>query len=85
MFVNGKLHNMNKLQKGDEKLVCDTIVKMCEERKMSLAALERAAGIGNGVIGKWRSLERTPNLKSLEQIAKALEVPITELLKDEEG
>lgn len=64
-------------------MICDTIEKMCKERGMSVAALERAADIGNGIIGKWRNLGRVPNLKSLEQIAKALDIPVAELLKDE--
>lgn len=42
--------------------------------------LEKRAGLGNGIVGKWR--EATPNIKSLMAIAAVLKVDINELIKE---
>ena len=58
----------------------EKIAKLCKERNISIARLEREAGIGNGCIGKWTT--RIPNFASLEKVAKALDIPIAELVDD---
>ena len=56
------------------------IRNLCEERQMSIAELERAAGIGNGVIRKWNSA--SPTLRTVGAVADVLGVTFTDLLKN---
>lgn len=56
----------------------DTIKDLCEEKGMSICDLERAADVGNGIIGKWRTAN--PRIDRLEAVAKALGVTVAELL-----
>ena len=57
----------------------NNIKKICDDRKIAITQLEKKAGLGNGTIGKWRDV--TPNMASLEAVAKALELPTAELMK----
>lgn len=54
---------------------------MADERKISIYALEKKAGLKNGAISKWR--ESSPTLNSLQAVAEALETTIDNLLKEE--
>jgi len=56
------------------------IQNLCEERQMSIAELERAAGIGNGVIRKWNSA--SPTLRTVGAVADVLGVTFADLLKN---
>lgn len=64
-------------------MVFDNIKSLCEKKGISIYELERSAGVGNGIIGKWRDPDRAPNISSLNAIAKVLEVDIAELLREE--
>lgn len=54
-----------------------TIVKV---KGMTIAQLEREAGLGNGAIGKWRT--GVPRVSSLEAVARVLKVSVNRLLKE---
>lgn len=54
---------------------------LCKLQGMSIRELEEKAGIGNGVVGKWRT--KSPTLDSLEKVAKALRVPVVTLIGKE--
>lgn len=60
-------------------MIYDTVKALADKRKISIAELERKAKLGNGTIGGWK--ESSPNLESLNKVAKALEVNVTTLLK----
>ncbi|MBQ6968066.1 MAG: helix-turn-helix transcriptional regulator [Lachnospiraceae bacterium] len=47
----------------------------------TMTSVERAAGLGNGIIGKWKS--SSPNVSSLQKVAAVLKCPIEDLLKKE--
>ena len=51
---------------------------LCEEKHLSIAALERKAGIGNGVIRKWN--KASPTLRTLMAVAACLGVTLEELM-----
>lgn len=52
----------------------------CKKKKMSLAALERACGFGNGSIRKW---DTSPtSLERITKVAAVLEIPISNLLDE---
>ena len=53
----------------------DKIREKANSKGMSLTQLEEAAGIGNGVIGKWKEVSM-PNMRTLTKIATVLEVPL---------
>ena len=72
--------NANEGQKGGT-LVYEKVKKLADERKISIYALERKAGLKNGAISKWR--ESSPTLNSLQAVAEALETTIDNLLKEE--
>lgn len=58
----------------------EKIRALCAERKISIAALERETGLGNGVIARWD--ESSPRLESVLAVANYFGVQIDQLLKD---
>lgn len=56
----------------------ETVKELCEKRNISIAKLEREAGLGNGTISAWRKYE--PNLSTLTKVADALGVSVTTLI-----
>ena len=51
---------------------------LCKERNMTIAELERKAGLGNGVIRKWD--RASPTLRTVSAVAECLGVSVDELL-----
>ena len=78
MFSQQKSHYA--WQKGGS-LVYEKIKILADERGISIYALEKKAGLPNGTIGKWR--ESSPTLKSLEAVARALDVSVASLTETE--
>ncbi len=63
-------------------MVVENIRALCMERHMSIAALEKEAGLGTGVIARWD--KSSPRLESLLAVAKYLGVTVDSLLADEQ-
>lgn len=63
-------------------MIYENIEKLCAKRGISVKALESAAGLGNGTIGKWKNPSYSPSLLSLQKIANALGVTVQTLLKE---
>lgn len=61
-------------------MILENIERLCRERKISIATLEREAGIGNGVIRRWGKLN--PRVDLLKRVADRLEVSVDDLLKE---
>lgn len=61
--------------------IFDNIKDVCEDRGLSISALERKANIGNGTISRWN--ESSPRLDKIMAVAKALEVPLSVLIEEE--
>lgn len=59
----------------------DVLEAKASEKGFNIASLERAADLGNGVIGRWR--ESSPQLATLEKVAKVLGCGIADLVKEE--
>ena len=51
---------------------------ICQARHMTIAELERAAGLGNGVVRKWNSA--SPTLRTVIAVARCLGVTLDELI-----
>lgn len=60
-------------------MILTNIKKLCEGRGMTLAALERSTGIGNGVIAGWA--EGRPRVDLLMRVADFFGVTLDELVK----
>ena len=60
-------------------MLYETVVRLAGEKGISISKLEEMADLGNGAIGKWRVFK--PTLRSLEKVARVLEVPVSALLE----
>ncbi len=60
----------------------EVLERMIKERGLTIASLERAANIGNGVIRVWKE-RNGPNVVSLQKVAKVLGCSVDSLLKKE--
>lgn len=56
------------------------IKDLCNAKGINFAQLERAAGIGNGTIGKWRTC--SPRVSTLKKVADYFGVSVDALLPD---
>lgn len=58
----------------------DKVKAIADEKKISIAELERKAGLSNGTIGKWRDGKNGIRFESVKAVAEALDVSIEELM-----
>lgn len=61
----------------------EKIEKMCEERGITICALERTLGFGRCTISKWRN--SSPSVENLKKVADYLGVSIDDLLEESKG
>ena len=59
-------------------MIYDRIKTLCQEKGISVAFLEREAGLSNGAISKWN--ESSPTLENLQAVAKVLKIKIQKLI-----
>ena len=62
-------------------LIFERISKLCEANKMSIAQLEKKAGLGNATVRGWK--DSSPTVSNLKAVADVLGVTIDELVKEE--
>lgn len=62
-------------------MVYDNILRECEERGITIAKLEKEAGLKNGTIRKWGKEDGNPTIASLEKVALYLKVPVAWLVR----
>ena len=60
-------------------IIYSNIMKLLEEKKMTRAKLESAAGLGNGTIESWK--DGNPTIAKLERVANVLGCKVTELIE----
>lgn len=70
-------------RKGVDRLIFERIVKLCGEKNISIARLEKEAGLGNATVRGWQKSE--PTAKNLKAVADVLGVTVDDLLAGEEG
>lgn len=58
----------------------DKVKNIADAKKISIAELERKAGLSNGTIGKWRDSKNGIRFESVKAVAEALGVSIEELM-----
>lgn len=62
----------------------DRVKALMIEKRLTVASLARAAGIGGATINLWLNHGTRPRLDKLGALAGALGVPYTEIVKDKE-
>lgn len=63
-------------------MIATNISYLCKAHGTTFAEVERAVGLGNGVIRRWD--EYSPRVKSLKRVADYFKVSIDDLLVGEE-
>lgn len=64
-------------------MIYERIKAEADQLGLTIAELEKQAGLGNGVIGGWRTA--SPNARKLEAVADTLGVSVDYLLKGKKG
>lgn len=59
-------------------MILANITKLCKEKGISIAKLERETGISNGTIGRWGT--SSPNVENARKVADFFGVTVDELL-----
>lgn len=70
----------SKKLRGGENLILDNIQKLCKERGISVARLERELGFGNATIRGWGS--SSPNVDNLKKVADFFGVTVDSLISN---
>lgn len=60
-------------------MLYDRIKELCKEKGVSVASIEKEAGLGSGTISKWNV--SSPTVDNLQAVAKALKVRVNKLLE----
>lgn len=63
-------------------MIYEQVIRLCAERKISVAKLERETGLGNGTIGRW--VKSSPSVENAKKVAKFFGVTLDELIKEGE-
>lgn len=61
-------------------LIFENISRLCRNRNISVAALEKALGFGNATIGRWKT--SSPSIDKLKKVADFFSVSVDELIAD---
>lgn len=64
-------------------MIYTKIKQICESKGVSVASVEREAGLTNGSISKWDNSK--PIAESLHSVAKVLGTTVEDLLEEKEG
>ncbi len=62
-------------------MLYEKILGYCEKEGLSISAFEKKCNIGNGTVGRWKDDVSKPSITTLEKIADATKVSVTEWLK----
>lgn len=59
-------------------MIYKNIIKLCKDRGISIAKLERETGLGNGTIGRWE--KSSPNVDNAKKVADFFGVTVDSLM-----
>lgn len=62
-------------------MIYQNVVRLCKEKGISIAKLERETGMGNGTIGRWE--KSSPNVDNVKKVADFFGCTVDELLTEE--
>ena len=60
-------------------MIYENIIKLCQERKISIARLERECGFGNATVRGWAV--SSPTLAKVQKVAEYFGVSVDDLIK----
>ncbi|MFT3982274.1 MAG: helix-turn-helix transcriptional regulator [Lachnospiraceae bacterium] len=60
-------------------MIFKNVETLARKNNIPIYELEKRAGIANGTVGRWKS--SSPNIRSLQAVAKVLGVKVDELLE----
>lgn len=66
-------------------MIYENVKRLCDERNISIWALERACGIANGAIGKWNGSINAPRIDTVKAIADYFGVTVDALLSGDKS
>ena len=61
-------------------MLLKNIARLCDQKGISIARLERETGISNGTVGRWNT--SSPSVDNVRKVADYFGVTIDELLSD---
>lgn len=61
-------------------MIYENVKRLCKNKGTNIFQVEKACGIGNGVIGRWRNMGVTPSVPNLLKLAQYFGVTVDELL-----
>ena len=64
----------------EEIMILENIKRLCAARGITIAELERNAGVGNGVVARWDSMN--PRTDRLKAVADYFGVRVDDLLRE---
>ena len=64
-------------------MIYKNVVRLCKEKGISIARLERETGIGNGTIGRWE--KSSPSVDNAKKVADFFGVTLDSLMMAEAG
>lgn len=59
-------------------MLYDKIKEICKEKGISVAFVEKEAGLSNGIIRKWN--DSSPTVDNLKAVAKVLKIGVEKLI-----
>ena len=62
-------------------MIYKNVVRLCKEKGISIARLERETGIGNGTIGRWE--KSSPSVDNAKKVADFFGVTVDSLMMAE--
>lgn len=62
-------------------MIYENIKRLCCEKNISIMALEKELGLGNGLVAKWASVN--PRVDLLKRVADYFGVTVDDLLKED--
>jgi len=61
-------------------LILQNILRLCQEKKISVARLEREIGLGNATISRWGT--SSPTVENARKVADYFGVTVDQLIND---
>ena len=63
-------------------MLYENVARLCKEKGVSIAKLERECGLGNATVQGWKELQDAPRFSTLKKVAGYFEVSVDELMEE---
>ena len=65
-------------------MLYENVTRLCKEKGVSIAKLERECGLGNATVQGWKELRDAPRFSTLMKVAGFFGVSVDELMMEQE-